>query len=123
MPAARPRVSAIARLSLYNRKRSTYVLSRRLIPCGFDPESSRTPTDRLSVFWSECRGALASVFIILVRIPALSTTKLEELVGTLQGAAVALLFVILALMINLTYMVHRASAPATGDSAARQPAA
>ncbi len=65
-------------------------------------------------------GALASVFIILVRIPALSTTKLEDLVGTLQGVAVALLFCILAIMINLTYMVHRASTPAAGD---KQPVA
>ena len=30
-------------------------------------------------------GALASVFVILVRVPALSTTKLDELVGTLRG--------------------------------------
>ena len=56
-------------------------------------------------------GALASVFVILVRVPALSSTKLEELFGTLQGEAVALLFVIVALLVNLTYMVHRASCP------------
>ncbi len=64
-------------------------------------------------------GALASMFIILVRVPALSTTKLEELMGTLEGAAVALLFAIMALLVNLTYMVHRVSlqsvASAAGD--------
>ena len=52
-------------------------------------------------------GALATLFVILVRVPAFSHTKLEELVGTLVGMAVALLFVVLALLVNLTYMVHR----------------
>jgi hypothetical protein len=54
-------------------------------------------------------GAVASMFIILVRVPALATTKLEELSGTLQGAAVALLFVVVALLIDLIYLVHRTS--------------
>ena len=54
-------------------------------------------------------GALASVFVVLVRVPALATTKLEELSGTLQGTAVALLFVVMALLIDLIYMVHRTS--------------
>ena len=54
-------------------------------------------------------GALASLFIILVRVPAMSTTKLEELMGTLEGTAVALLFAVMALLINLTYLVHRSS--------------
>jgi hypothetical protein len=54
-------------------------------------------------------GALASVFVILVRVPALSTTKLDELSGTLQGTAVALLFVVVALLIDLIYLVHRNS--------------
>jgi hypothetical protein len=54
-------------------------------------------------------GALASVFIILVCMPARSTTKLEEPMGTLDGAAVALLFAIMALLVNLTYLVHRAN--------------
>ncbi len=63
-------------------------------------------------------GALASVFIILVRVPALSTTKLEELMGTLEGTAVALLFAVMALLINLTYLVHRAGfRPAEGEKA------
>jgi hypothetical protein len=56
-------------------------------------------------------GALASVFVILVRVPAMANTKLESLFGTLQGAAVALLFAIAALLINLTYMVRRANHP------------
>ena len=54
-------------------------------------------------------GALASLFVILVRVPALSTTKLDELVGTLVGTAVALLFAVTALLVNLTYMVYRAT--------------
>ncbi len=64
-------------------------------------------------------GALAAVFIVLVRVPAMASTKLEELFGTLQGAAVALLFVIMALLINLIAMVHRATRssilPPAGD--------
>jgi hypothetical protein len=43
-------------------------------------------------------GALASVFVILVRVPAVATTKLELLFGTLQGVSVALLFGIAALL-------------------------
>src|SRR5262249_49860801 len=54
-------------------------------------------------------GALASMFVILVRIPALATTKWEVLSGTLQGTAVALLFVVVALLIDVIYLVHRAS--------------
>jgi hypothetical protein len=54
-------------------------------------------------------GALASVFVILVRVPALSSTKLDELVGTLAGTACALLFAVMALLVNLTYMVYRAN--------------
>jgi hypothetical protein len=63
-------------------------------------------------------GALASMFVVLVRVPALSTTKLEALFGTLQGTAVALLFSIIALLIDLTYLVYRANRPLAGD---RQP--
>lgn len=54
-------------------------------------------------------GALASLFVILVRVPALSSTKLDELLGTLAGTAVALLFAVTALLVNLTYMVYRAN--------------
>jgi hypothetical protein len=54
-------------------------------------------------------GALASLFIVLVRVPAMAGSKLELLFGTLLGTAVGLLFGIVALMINLTYLVHRAN--------------
>jgi hypothetical protein len=53
-------------------------------------------------------GALASLFIVLVRVPTLSSTKLDQLMGTLEGTAVALLFAVVALLVNLTYLVHRA---------------
>ena len=56
-------------------------------------------------------GALASMFVVLVRVPALSTTKLEALFGTLQGTAVALLFMLMALLIDLIYMVYRSNWP------------
>ena len=54
-------------------------------------------------------GAAASLFVILVRLPVVAGTKLDLLFGTLQGTAVGLLFGIAALLINLTYMVRRAS--------------
>jgi hypothetical protein len=54
-------------------------------------------------------GAAASLFVILVRVPAMASTKLDLLFGTLQGTAVALLFSITALLISLTYMLRRAS--------------
>jgi hypothetical protein len=54
-------------------------------------------------------GALASLFIVLVRLPAMASSKLELLFGTLLGTAVGLLFAIAALMTNLTYLVHRAN--------------
>ncbi len=60
-------------------------------------------------------GALASMFVVLVRVPALSATKLESLFGTLQGTAVALLFTVTALLIDLIYMVYRANCPAVGN--------
>jgi hypothetical protein len=56
-------------------------------------------------------GALASMFVVLVRVPALSSTKLEALFGTLQGTAVGLLFALLALLINLIYIVYRTNRP------------
>jgi hypothetical protein len=58
-------------------------------------------------------GAAAALFVILVRLPAIASTKLELLFGTLQGVAVGLLFAIAALLINLTYMVRRAIRPPT----------
>ena len=64
-------------------------------------------------------GAAAAFFVVLVRIPAIASTKLDLLFGTLQGVAVGLLFAIAALLINLTYMVRRAnrllSLPSVGD--------
>src|SRR5918997_980193 len=56
-------------------------------------------------------GTIAATFIILVRVPALAGTRLEMLFGTLLGAAVALLFIVTALMVNLTAMVYRATRP------------
>ena len=56
-------------------------------------------------------GASAAIFVVLVRLPAIAGTKIELLFGTLQGAAVGLLFGIAALLINLTYMVRRANRP------------
>jgi thiamine transporter ThiT len=53
-------------------------------------------------------GALASLFIVLVRLPAIASSKLDLLFGTLLGTAVGLLFGLVALMVNLTYLVHRA---------------
>jgi hypothetical protein len=47
--------------------------------------------------------------VVLIRVPVLAATKLEVLFGTLQGAAVSLLFGIVALLINLTLMIRRAS--------------
>jgi hypothetical protein len=63
-------------------------------------------------------GALASLFVILVRVPALSTTKLEQLMGTLEGAAVALLFAVVALLVNLTYLVHHGTVKVAGGNKA-----
>jgi hypothetical protein len=58
-------------------------------------------------------GAVAAMFVVLVRLPALAGTRLELLFGTLQGVAVGLLFAIAALLINLTFMVRRASRTTT----------
>ena len=54
-------------------------------------------------------GAVAGMTVVLVRLPALATTRLELLSGTLQGTAVSLLFAIAALLINLTLMFRRAT--------------
>jgi hypothetical protein len=56
-------------------------------------------------------GALASLYIVLVRLPALASSKLDLIFGTLLGTAVGLLFGLVALMINLTYLVYRANRP------------
>jgi len=56
-------------------------------------------------------GALAAILVILIRVPPMASTKIDMVFGTLQGAAVALLFTITALLINLTSMVYRATQP------------
>ena len=72
-------------------------------------------------------GAVAGMFITLVRVPALAQTKLEELSGTLQATAVTLLFVIIALLIHLTVAVLQAARQPTesciggGTELKRQP--
>jgi hypothetical protein len=47
-------------------------------------------------------GAVAGMYITLVRVPALAQTKLEDLFGTLLATAVSLLFVVLGFLIQLT---------------------
>jgi hypothetical protein len=54
-------------------------------------------------------GALAGTYIILVRVPALAQTKLEELFGTLLASAVTLLFVVLGFLIQLTTAAFQAT--------------
>jgi hypothetical protein len=54
-------------------------------------------------------GAAAAMYVVLVRLPALAGTKLDLLLGTLQGVAVGLLFAIAGLLISLTYMIGRAN--------------
>jgi hypothetical protein len=49
------------------------------------------------------------MYVVLVRLPALASTKLDLLLGTLQGVAVALLFAIAALLISIAYMIGRAN--------------
>ncbi|SIO61951.1 hypothetical protein SAMN05444166_6904 [Singulisphaera sp. GP187] len=56
-------------------------------------------------------GATASLYVVLVRVPALANTKLDTLFGTLQGVAVGLLFAIAALLTNLTHLLWRANRP------------
>jgi len=56
-------------------------------------------------------GAVAGIVVVLIRVPTLATTKLEIVVGTLQGVAISLLFAIAALLINLTLMIRRGSHP------------
>src|SRR5262245_44556759 len=56
-------------------------------------------------------GAAAAIYVVLVRLPALASTKLDLLLGTLQGVTVGLLFAIAALLIALTHMIRRATRP------------
>lgn len=74
-------------------------------------------------------GAVAGMFITLVRVPDLAKTKLEVLLGTLQAGAFTLLFVVLALLIHLTLVVIQATRQPTdpcicgGIDVKRQPSA
>ena len=54
-------------------------------------------------------GAILGMIVVLVRLPALATTKLEMLFGVLQGVAVSLLFANAALLITITLMIRRAT--------------
>ncbi len=61
-------------------------------------------------------GAVVTVYVVMVRLPALANTKLEMLFGVLQGVAVSLLFGIAALLIaiaslliNIRRMIRRAT--------------
>ena len=56
-------------------------------------------------------GAAAAMYVVLVRLPALAGTKLDLLLGTLQGVAVGLLFAIAGLLIAFTQMIRRADRP------------
>jgi hypothetical protein len=55
-------------------------------------------------------GAAASLFVVLVRVPALAVTKLELLFGTLLGVAVGHLFAIAGLLLALISLLRRSSA-------------
>jgi hypothetical protein len=74
---------------------------------------SDTMTKTLAAFaGSLCLvGAAAAMYVVLVRLPALASTKLDLLLGTLQGVTVGLLFAIAALLTSLTYMIRRATCP------------
>jgi len=56
-------------------------------------------------------GAATAIYVVLVRIPALASTKLDLLLGTLHGVTVGLLFAIEALLISLTYTIRQANRP------------
>ncbi len=60
-------------------------------------------TKNLAVFASTLSlvGAAFTSYVVLVRIPALAVTKLDLLLGTLQGVAVGLLFAIAASLVSL----------------------
>lgn len=66
-------------------------------------------------------GAVAGMFITLVRVPALTQTKLELLLGTLQAGAFTLLFVVLALLIHLTLVVLQATRQPTDPAVVAGP--
>ncbi len=56
-------------------------------------------------------GAIATMAVGLIRLPALATSRFEVLFGTLLITAVCLLFGIVGLLVFLTIMVRRATRP------------
>ncbi len=67
-------------------------------------------------------GASPGLWIALVRLPSLTDTKLDLLTGTLQAAAVSLLFIVAALLIVLMLMIHRQPRQLTAISSTEQKA-
>jgi hypothetical protein len=66
-------------------------------------------------------GCATTFYAVVVRIPALAGSRLDVLLGTIQGTALALLFAIAALLLNLTHMVYRANKrAAVGEPGERQ---
>lgn len=64
-------------------------------------------------------GALAGLFIVLVRVPSLAQTRLEELMGSLLAIGMSLQFIILGCLVCLLTVVviqaHRRSNDLRGD--------
>jgi hypothetical protein len=58
-------------------------------------------------------GAIATMSVVFVRLPALAASKMEVLFGTLLVTAVSLLFGIAGLLVILLLMVRRATRPRT----------
>jgi hypothetical protein len=58
-------------------------------------------------------GAIATMSVVFVRLPALATSKVELLFGTLLVTAVSLLFGIAGLLVILLLMVRRGTRPRT----------
>ena len=56
-------------------------------------------------------GAVATMAVGLIHLPALATSRLEVLFGTLLVTAVCLLFGIVGLLVFLAIMVRRAIRP------------
>ena len=52
-------------------------------------------------------GAVCSMFVVLIRVPTLASSRLELLFGTLLGTALGLLFAMVGLLVHLTVMVRR----------------
>lgn len=52
-------------------------------------------------------GTTASLYVVLVRVPEIATTKLDVLFGTLLGVTLGLLFAIAALLTHCMVMLSR----------------